>query len=867
MGLSPMMQQYLDIKDKNPDTILFFRLGDFYEMFFEDAKLCSRELELTLTGKDCGLEERAPMCGVPFHSSTTYIQKLIEKGYKVAICEQVEDPKEAKGLVKRDVVKIVTPGTLLDTNMLDETKNNYVANIFSIGKEYAFSYADISTGECYVTYIEGLSSIDKIIDDVMRVMPSEFILSKNMLAQKHIVDNITKRINTYISEYIQDEEAENNTLELLKKYKMDITKVEEMSLTVLLTYITETQKSEASQINKIERYSLEKFMRLDNATRKNLEIMESSREKTKKGSLLWVLDKTSTAMGARQMKKWLEKPLLNVKDITTRLDAVEAIKSNVFFRDDLIDSLRNIYDIERIIAKVVSGNINGRDLVSLKNSIKYLPEIRQKLLNIIKYNEGKENTYLLKLYSDIDELQDIYALIDKSINDDVGITIKEGNIIKKGYNEEVDTLRFASTDGKSWLMQLEANEKERTGIKNLKVGYNKVFGYYIEVTKSFISQVPEDRYIRKQTLTGGERYITEELKTIEEKILGSEDKLTDLEYKLFVQIRNEIARSASRVQKSAEIISILDVLCSFAYVAENENYVKPIITDDGVIDIRDGRHPVVEKSLRDVEFIPNNTFMDLDAKRFHVITGPNMAGKSTYMRQVAVITYMAQVGCFVPASYAKIGIVDRIFTRVGASDDLAMGESTFMVEMTELSNILENATSKSLIILDEIGRGTSTYDGLSIAWATVEYIWDKEKIGAKTLFATHYHELTELGDTKEGINNFSVAVKEKGDDVIFLRKIVEGGADESYGIYVAKLAGVPKPVLHRAKELLKKLEETNINKKAKKNETKVINNDMQVDMFNYRLAEVGKILDKICLDELTAKEALDTLYKLKDKMS
>ena len=867
MGLSPMMQQYLDIKDKNPDTILFFRLGDFYEMFFEDAKLCSRELELTLTGKDCGLEERAPMCGVPFHSSTTYIQKLIEKGYKVAICEQVEDPKEAKGLVKRDVVKIVTPGTLLDTNMLDETKNNYVANIFSIGNEYAFSYADISTGECYVTYIEGLSSIDKIIDDVMRVIPSEFILSKNMLAQKHIVDNITKRINTYISEYIQDEEAEKNTLELLKRYKMDITKVEEMSLTVLLTYITETQKSEASQINKIERYSLEKFMRLDNATRKNLEIMESSREKTKKGSLLWVLDKTSTAMGARQMKKWLEKPLLNVKDITTRLDAVEAIKSNVFFRDDLIDSLRNIYDIERIIAKVVSGNINGRDLVSLKNSIKYLPEIRQKLLNIIKYNEGKENTYLLKLYSDIDELQDIYVLIDKSINDDVGITIKEGNIIKKGYNEEVDTLRFASTDGKRWLMQLETNEKERTGIKNLKVGYNKVFGYYIEVTKSFISQVPEDRYIRKQTLTGGERYITEELKTIEEKILGSEDKLTDLEYKLFVQIRNEIARSASRVQKSAEIVSILDVLCSFAYVAENENYVKPIITDDGVIDIRDGRHPVVEKSLRDVEFIPNNTFMDLDTKRFHVITGPNMAGKSTYMRQVAVITYMAQVGCFVPASYAKIGIVDRIFTRVGASDDLAMGESTFMVEMTELSNILENATNNSLIILDEIGRGTSTYDGLSIAWATVEYIWDKEKVGAKTLFATHYHELTELGDTKEGINNFSVAVKEKGDDVIFLRKIVEGGADESYGIYVAKLAGVPKPVLHRAKELLKKLEETNINKKAKKNETKVINNDMQVDMFNYRLAEVGKILDKICLDELTAKEALDTLYKLKDKMS
>jgi len=867
MSLSPMMQQYLDIKEKNPDSILFFRLGDFYEMFFDDAKLCSRELELTLTGKDCGLEERAPMCGVPFHSRATYIQKLIEKGYKVAICEQVEDPKEAKGLVKRDVVKIVTPGTLLDTSMLDETKNNYVANISCLGKEYAFSYADISTGECYITHVEGLSSIDKIIDDVMRVSPSEFILSKNMINQKHIIDNITKRINTYISTYKEDDEAEKNTLELLKRYDIDLTKVEETSLVELLTYITETQKSEASQINKIERYSLERFMRLDVATRKNLEILESSREKTKKGSLLWVLDKTCTAMGARQMKKWLEKPLLNVKDITERLDAVEAIKSNIFLRDDLIDSLRNIYDIERIIAKVVSGNINGRDLISLKNSVSYLPGIKEKILSIIKYNEGKDNTYLLKLYAQIDELRDIYDLINASIDEDVGITIKDGNIIKKGYNEIVDELRLASTEGKNWLMQLEAEEKEKTGIKNLKVGYNKVFGYYIEITKSFLSQVPEDRFIRKQTLTNGERYITEELKQIEEKILGSEDKLIDLEYKLFVEIRSKIAEATYRVQKSAEAVSVLDVLCSFAYVAENENYVKPIITNDGTLEIKEGRHPVVEKSLRDIEFIPNDTTMNLEDKRFHIITGPNMAGKSTYMRQVAVITYMAQVGCYVPASYAKIGIVDRIFTRVGASDDLAMGESTFMVEMTELSNILENATQNSLIILDEIGRGTSTYDGLSIAWATVEYISNKEKIGAKTLFATHYHELTELGESQEGINNFSVAVKEKGDDVIFLRKIVEGGADESYGIYVAKLAGVPKPVLNRSKEILKKLEENDINKKVKKNETKVINHNMQVDMFNYKLAEVGRILDKICLDELTAKEALDTLYKLKDKMN
>ncbi len=867
MALSPMMQQYLDIKEKNPDSILFFRLGDFYEMFFDDAKLCSRELELTLTGKDCGLEERAPMCGVPFHSSTTYIQKLIEKGYKVAICEQVEDPKEAKGLVKRDVVKIVTPGTLLDTNMLDERKNNYVANIFGVGREFAFSYADVSTGECYVTYAQGIDAIDKIIDDVIRVAPSEFVLTQSILNNSHIINSITKRINTYISTYVQDESLENDTVEVLKKYNLDITNIEENSLLTLLAYISETQKSEVSQINKIERYSLEKFMRLDVSTRRNLEILESNREKTKKGSLLWVLDKTSTAMGARQMKKWLEKPLLNAHDITNRLDAVEAIKANIFFRDDLIDSLKGVYDIERIIAKVVSGNINGRDLISLKNSIMHLPEIKEKLLNVIKYNDGKDNTYLLRLYSGIDELRDIYELIEASIGDDVGITIKEGNIIKRGYNEEVDILRSASTEGKNWLMQLEADEKEKTGIKNIKVGYNKVFGYYIEVTNSFLPLIPEDRYIRKQTLSGGERYITEELKNIEEKILGSEDKLIDLEYKLFVQIRKTVALEAPRVQQAAEIIATLDVLCSFAYVAESNNYVKPLVTEDGVIEIKDGRHPVVEKSLRDIEFIPNDTYMDLHDSRFHIITGPNMAGKSTYMRQVAVITYMAQVGCYVPASYAKIGIVDRIFTRVGASDDLAMGESTFMVEMSELSNILDNATENSLIILDEIGRGTSTYDGLSIAWATVEHITNKEKLGAKTLFATHYHELTELGDTQEGINNFSVAVKEKGDDVIFLRKIVEGAADESYGIYVAKLAGVPKSVLNRSKELLKKLEETNITKKAKKNETRVIDNNMQVDMFNYRLAEVGKILDKICLDELTAKEALDTLYKLKDKMN
>ena len=875
MALSPMMQQYFNIKEENPETILFFRLGDFYEMFFDDAKLCARELELTLTGKDCGLEERAPMCGVPFHSADTYIQRLIEKGYKVAVCEQTEDPKSAKGLVKRDVVKIVTPGTILEGTMLDETKNNYVANICQNGKEIAISYADISTGECYVSSVEGVSGIDRIIDEIIRINPSELVLSEYIIAQKNITNMITKTINTYISTYISDEVKEESAKESIIGLinESEINKAEMMSLIELFAYITNTQKDNIHQINNIEKYELESFMRIDNATRRNLEILESNREKIKKGSLLWVLDKTNTSMGARKLKKWLEKPLLNKVEIDGRLDTVEILKNNMFLRDELVDSLKNIYDLERIISKIVSGNTNARDLLSLKNSIYYLPNIKATIGRLLTEQQGQRTENIKniecfsQIYNNIDELKDVYDIIENSILEDAGITIKEGNIIKPDYNKEVFELKQASTEGKNWIMQLEAKEKELTGIKNLKVGYNRVFGYYIEVTKSFLSQAPLDRYIRKQTLTGAERYITEELKEIENKVLGSEEKLVDLEYRIFCDIRKKISQAVIRVQRTADAIAMLDVLCCFAMVAENENYVKPNITEDGVISILEGRHPVVEKALREESFIPNDTYLDLNSNRFNIITGPNMAGKSTYMRQVAIISYMAQIGSFVPAKKADICIVDRIFTRVGASDDLAMGESTFMVEMTELSNILKNATEKSLVILDEIGRGTSTYDGLSIAWATVEYICDKEKIGCKALFATHYHELTELGDTTDGINNYSVAVKEKGDDVIFLRKIVKGAADESYGIYVAKLAGIPKQILHRSKELLKKLEETDITRKAKKNEVKTIDRNMQVDMFNYKLAEVGNMLDRMSLDELTAKEALDTLYKLKDKLS
>ena len=861
--VTPMMQNYLDTKEKYKDCILFYRLGDFYEMFFDDAITVSKELELTLTGKDCGLEERAPMCGIPHHARDTYITKLIEKGYKVAICEQLEDPRYAKGIVKRDVVKIVTPGTITDLTMLDEKKNNYIASIYMDRKEAAISFCDVSTGEFLVSSVSGIDVITKVLNEISRIAPSEIILSDSTKENSIFFKEFNKIFDIYVSTYNNNEKSKFLS-DILEKQNIDLSKYENEAATLLINYIEETQKSSIEQINTITKYDIERYMQLDTSTRKNLEILESNREHTKKGSLLWVLDETVTAMGGRALRHWLESPLLNKNEIEKRQNAVEVLVNNNIFRDDLQDMLKTVYDIERLISKVVGGSVNARELTSLKNSLKRLPDLKKLIQNIVeKTNDGYFNEFL----NSIDTLEDVFTLIDKAIIEDAGVTIKEGGIIKDGFSTQVDDYRNASTKGQEWLMELEAREKELTGIKGkwLRIGYNRVFGYYIEVTNSYKSQVPEDRYIRKQTLAGAERYVTEELKEIEEKILGAKEKLVDLEYDLFCKIREEVALQVIRIQNTASIISILDVLCSFATVAVNNNYVKPKITEDGIIDIKNGRHAVVEKALKNEQFIPNDAFLNNTTDRFLIITGPNMAGKSTYMRQIAIITYMSQLGSFVPADSATISIVDRIFTRIGASDDLATGQSTFMVEMKELSNILENATKDSLVILDEIGRGTSTYDGLAIAWSTVEYMTDK--VGAKTLFATHYHELIELESKIEGVKNYSIEVKEKGDEVIFLRKIIAGGADESYGIYVAKLAGIKKPVISRAKEILKYLENVDLAKKTiDEKRKKITTEEVQVDMFNYKMAEVTGMLEKIDLDELTPKDALEVLYKLKEKL-
>ena len=863
--VTPMMQNYLDTKEKYKDCILFYRLGDFYEMFFDDAITVSKELELTLTGKDCGLEERAPMCGIPHHAINTYIPKLIEKGYKVAICEQLEDPRYAKGIVKRDVVKIVTPGTITDLTMLDEKKNNYIACIYMERKECAISFCDISTGEFFISSVKGVDVNTKILNEISRIAPSEIILSDSTKENAIFLKQFNKIFNIYVSTY--NNESNNEFLnKIVINKNIELSKLENVAATLLLNYVEDTQKGSIEQINNIEKYEIGKYMQLDTTTRKNLEILEANREKTKKGSLLWVLDETVTAMGGRALRHWLESPLLNIDEIKKRQNAVDVLYKSNIYRDELKEILKSVYDIERLISKVVGGSVNARELTSLKNSLMKLPQLK-KILEKIS-NETKDE-YFTEFLETIDTLEDVYTLIDKAIVEDAGVTIKEGGIIRDGFSKQVDEYRMASSKGQEWLMELEAKEKERTGIKGkwLRIGYNRVFGYYIEVTNAYKNQVPEDRYIRKQTLAGAERYVTEELKEIEEKILGAKEKLVDVEYDLFCRIREEVAQQVIRIQKTASIVSILDVLCSFATVAVNNKYVKPEITQDGVIDIKNGRHAVVEKALKNEQFIPNDSYLNNESDRFLIITGPNMAGKSTYMRQVALITYMAQLGCFVPADSAKISIVDRIFTRIGASDDLAMGQSTFMVEMQELSNILENATKNSLIILDEIGRGTSTYDGLAIAWATVEYIADKEKIGAKTLFATHYHELIELESKIEGVKNYSVEVKEKGDDVIFLRKITPGGADESYGIYVAKLAGIKRSVISRAKEILKYLENVDLAKKTiDEKRKKITTEEVQVDMFNYKMAEVTSMLEKINLDELTPKDALEVLYKLKEKL-
>ena len=865
--LSPMMKHYVETKDKYRDCFLFYRLGDFYEMFFDDAILASRELEITLTGKDCGLPERAPMCGIPFHAAENYIEKLIDKGYKVAICEQLEDPATCKGIVKRDVIRIVTPGTVIESNLLDEKENNYIMSVYQKGVYYGISICDITTGDFYASEIKETNNFQILLDEIARYLPAEIITNKLFFEIQENVKIIRDRFKLYISavdDGIFDEEAQNltNNFKFFDNNANELIKIDDKNLLIpsanaLIEYLNITQKVKLEHINKINIYDINKYMSLDMNARRHLELTEKMRDKNKKGTLIWVLDKTSTSMGGRMLKRWINNPLLSAQRINERLYAVEELKNSLMLRDDVEAALKKVYDIERLIGKIAFGNANARDMIALKTSLSQLPEIKQAL--------STANSDMLKaLYESLDVLEDVKNLIEISIIEEPPINITEGGIIKDGYNEEVDTYRKATTEGKNWLIDLEVREKSTTGIKNLKVGFNKVFGYYIEVTKSNLGLVP-DSYIRKQTLTNGERFITEELKELENTILGAQEKVVGLEHKIFLDIRDKISTQIERIQATANIVSTLDVLVSFAKVSEDYNYTMPIIDEEGEIDIKAGRHPVIEKMLPRNEFVDNDTYLNNTTDRFSIITGPNMAGKSTYMRQVALIVIMAQIGCFVPATYAKIGIVDKVFTRVGASDDLSMGQSTFMVEMSEVATILKNATPNSLVVLDEIGRGTSTYDGLSIAWAVVEYLSDKEKIGCKTLFATHYHELTQLEEKVEGVKNYSVAVKEKGEDVIFLRKIVKGGTDESYGIHVAKLAGVPKAVTKRSGEILRTLErKVKINSEPKESK-KVVSG--QLDMYNYKLADIAHELDKIDLNELTPIEALNILVKMKEKMS
>ena len=863
---SPMMQNYLKTKEEYKDCILFYRLGDFYEMFFDDAITASRELELTLTGKDCGQEERAPMCGIPHHAAEVYIARLIAKGYKVAICEQLEDPKTAKGIVKRDVIRVVTPGTVMESNLLEEKKNNYIMSIYKNGIYFGMSVCDLSTGDFRMTQIRDTNNFAMLMDEISRYAPSEIVVNELMFNSTEEIAKIKERFETYISKsngFSQNVNEIKERSRIVNEDDQEIEKLDDYILAItaangLIAYLIETQKNSLEYLNKILLYNTSKYMSLDINARRNLEITEKLRDKSKKGTLLWVLDKTSTSMGGRLLRRWLNDPLIDECHINRRLESVKELKEDIMLRGDIVDSLKKVYDIERLASKISYGSANGRDLISLKNSTAQLPGIKAVL--------SRAKSQMLKdLYTELDELQDIYEIIDKAIVDEPPISVKEGGLIKLGYDEEIDRLKTATTDGKNWVLKLEAEEREKTGIKGLKVGFNKVFGYFIEVTKSNLSQVP-DRYIRKQTLANCERYITEDLKRLENEILGAEEKVINLEYNAFVGIRDEIEKNVQRVQKSANIISILDVLASFATVADDMNYVMPIVDNSGVIDIKDGRHPVIEKIIGGSEFVPNDTYLDKGENRLSIITGPNMAGKSTYMRQVALITLMAQCGSFVPASHARIGVVDKIFTRVGASDDLSMGQSTFMVEMMEVATILKEATENSLVILDEIGRGTSTYDGLSIAWAVAEYIADKEKCGAKTLFATHYHELTQLEDKLEGVKNYSIAVKEKGEDIIFLRKIISGGTDESYGVHVAKLAGVPKVVTTRANEILRSIERKNVLNEKKLEKENKKETAGQLDMYNYKLAEIAHELDKIDLNQLTPIDALNTLLKMKEKM-
>lgn len=883
--VTPMMQKYLETKEEYKDCILFYRLGDFYEMFFEDALTCSKELEITLTGKSCGLEERAPMCGIPYHAVEGYLSKLISKGYKVAICEQVEDPKAAKGLVKREVVRIVTPGTNINTQSLDESKNNYLMGIVYIDNYFGIAIVDVTTGDFLVTEVD---TQRKLLDEINKFMPSEIICSDSFLMSGVDLEDLRNRLNISVSSleawYFDEELCSRSLMEHFKVKSLQGLGLADFNVGMVaaggvMQYLTETQKNSLEHLTTITPYVTSKYMLLDSSTRRNLEIVETLREKQKRGSLLWVLDKTKTAMGARLLRNFIEQPLVDEQEINDRLDAVEELYNDMIVREELREYLNPIYDLERLMGKIAYQSANPRDLLAFRNSLSMLPPIKQLL-------EDVKTPLLKRMNQDLDTLEDVCKLVEDAIIEEPPIQVKEGGIIKEGYNEEVDRLRKAKTEGKTWLAELEAKEKEQTGIKNLRVKYNKVFGYYLEVTNSYKDMVP-DNWTRKQTLTNAERYTTPELKELEDVILGAEDKLFALEYSLFAGIRDSIGEQVKRIQSTAKAVAGLDVMASLATAASQNNYVKPQMNKKGIIDIKNGRHPVVEKVLSNDSFVSNDTYLDNQAKRISIITGPNMAGKSTYMRQTALIVLMAQIGSFVPAQSAQIGIVDRIFTRVGASDDLASGQSTFMVEMTEVANILRNATKDSLLILDEIGRGTSTFDGLSIAWAVVEHIANPRTLGAKTLFATHYHELTELEGKLDGVNNYCIAVKEQGENIVFLRKIVTGGADKSYGIQVAKLAGIPNEVLRRASEIAEQLNNENItgNAKAiaeshvshqkKSLHSKEIEGQMSLFMMPETLAgaqeselnkEVLKEIKDADLGNTTPIEALNLLYQLQKKM-
>lgn len=876
-ALTPMMQQYMAIKEQYKDCILFYRLGDFYEMFYDDALTASRELEITLTGKNCGQEERAPMCGVPYHAVDVYLNKLVAKGYKVAICEQAEDPKQAKGIVKREVIRIVTPGTNLSQQALDEGRNNYLMCLVYDNNQFGLAITDISTGDFYTTEV---ATLKELYDEIHRFSPSEIICNDSFYMSGASLDDFKDRLHVSVSTldtwYMDEAVSVQKIKEHFKVASLDglgLTDFPSGTLAVgaLLLYLYETQKNTLDNLTKITPYRSGGYMIIDSATNRNLELIETLREKQKKGSLLWVLDKTKTAMGARLMRNWIEQPLIEKRKITARQDAVEELYNDMITREEIREYLNTVYDLERLVTRISYRTANPRDLIAFKTSLGMIPPVKQ-LLSQAKSAELKE------IDERMDCLEDIYDLIEKSIQDEPPIMIREGGMIKEGYNEDVDKFRLSRTEGKTWLAELEAREKEKTGIKNLRVRYNKVFGYYLEVTNSYKELVPED-WTRKQTLANAERYITPELKELEDMILGAEDKLAALEYDLYCEVRDSIGEQVVRIQETAKAIAHLDVLASLACVAQSNDYVRPSINTKGVIDIQGGRHPVVEKMNNNQMFIDNDTYLDNKNHRISIITGPNMAGKSTYMRQSALIVLMAQIGSFVPAKSANIGIVDRIFTRVGASDDLASGQSTFMVEMTEVANILRNATSRSLLILDEIGRGTSTFDGLSIAWAVVEHISNPKLLGAKTLFATHYHELTELEGKLDSVNNYCIAVREQGDDIIFLRKIIRGGADKSYGIQVARLAGVPDSVIDRAKEIASWLEETDVTDKAKNLQVRTsakkkevvreaVPAEKQMSLFDIYPADhpVLKELAGLDVSNMTPIQALNTLYELQKRL-